>query len=149
MAPIITNGVSGDTLILMGDKITYKQIKNLIIGDIISTVNDKSTLEITPQTVTSIDYGMPIILYEITSMYDRIKISSETEMVLDRTGNFDPISRTAYNISKYSLTYTYDYNNAKMVMSLITNIKLIESEMIYNITTTGNNTCIAGNFIIN
>ena len=142
-----TDGVVGSTLILMAD-FTEKQIKDIIIGDQIISV-DRETAELTTETVTSITSNMST---ELMMINDRNKlIVSPTKLTqIDRTGHSDTLIVKTGELYTHCLIYIYDKNERKINYTSVFKIINvgIENEMIYNITTAGNNTYIASNFII-
>ncbi len=147
MAEIQSRGVGPNTLILMGDR-TTKQIKDINIGDIITSA-DRETQELTTEVVTGKTFNMST---ELTRINDKegLLISSNHLIQLDRTGQDDTITVNACNVYACCIIYVYDTKSSKICYTSVFDITKsnIENEMIYNITTSGHNTFIASNYII-
>ena len=146
MAPQDNNyGVIYGTLVKMADG-SHKEIQLIIIGDEIVSIN-KDTFAITTATVTSV-YSNLSKVTKIRSIDGEISIGSDSGILIDRTGNSDPITFLAKNLHIGSLIYTSTDNNLHIKYCPITHKTEVEDEIIYNISTNGNNTYIDLNYII-
>ena len=79
--------LTGDTEILMSDRITIKKIKDMKDGDRVTTVNPETLLD-EPSDIHSFFSKMPDKLYEITTISGRkIKATSNHPFLINNNGN--------------------------------------------------------------
>ena len=121
-----------------------KEIQDIVIGDKIISVN-KNTFDITTATVTSVSNNMSKVT-KIRSMYGVISIGSDSGILIDRTGNSDPITFLAKNLYIGALIYVPDSHIRYTPISYKIEVA---DEILYNITTNGNNTYVSNCIICN
>ena len=137
--------LTGDTEILMSDKITIKQIKNMRDGDRVNTVNPKTLLD-EPSEIHSFFCKMPDKLFEITTISGRkIKATANHPFLVYKNGTNiwlevgDLITGDNMYIRSNEGLYKTD---------ILDSVIEIEPELVYDFTTrSDNHSFVASTFI--
>jgi DNA-directed RNA polymerase beta subunit len=158
--------LTGDTEVLLSDRLTIKKIKDMNDGDRVTTVNPETLLD-EPSDIHSFFGKMPDKLFEITSISGRkIKATANHPFLVNNGGknewkNLEDldimndkmiIHHTAKNIEnehKLSIeTKNVDILENGCVSVPILSIKEIDPEMVYDFTTRSeNHSFVASSFI--
>jgi hypothetical protein len=153
--------LTGDTEILLSDKINMKKIKDIRDGDWVNTINRESLLD-EPSAIYNYFSRMPEKLFEITTINGRkIKATSDHPFLINigdckyemikvedlKIGD-NMIIRNMVNID----TYIYKYNTKNLTNNCISvpilSIKEIEPELVYDFTThSENHSFVANGFV--
>lgn len=158
--------LTGDTEILMSDRLTIKKIKDMKDGDMVSTVNPKTLCD-EPSDIHSFFSKMPDKLFEITTISGRtIKATANHPFLVNNRGKYEwknledlvvddeVIIRQNANLKitnadVYENTYL---NNNRLVNTCVSvpilSIREIEPELVYDFTTRSNNhSFVASSFV--
>ena len=151
--------LTGDTDILLSDKINMKKIKDIRDGDWVNTVNRETLLD-EPSSIYNYFSIMPEKLFEITTINGRkIKATSDHPFLINiGKGKYEMIkvedlkigdnmiirNMVNININKYNIT-----NLTNNCISIpILSIKEIEPELVYDFTThSENHSFVANGFV--
>ena len=107
--------LSGDTEVLMSDKITIKKIKDMCDGDRVTTVNPTSLMD-EPSDIHSFFRKMPDKLFEITTISGRkIKATSNHPFLINNGGktewtNLEDLKPNDKLVIRHSVKYINDTN---------------------------------------
>ena len=151
--------LTGDTEILLSDKINMKKIKDIRDGDSVNTVNRETLLD-EPSTIYNYFSIMPEKIFEITTINGRkIKATSDHPFLINiGKGKYEMIkvedlklgdnmiirNMVNININKYNIK-----NLTNNCISIpIISIKEIEPELVYDFTThSENHSFVANGFV--
>jgi DNA-directed RNA polymerase II subunit RPB2 len=136
--------LTGDTKILMGDGVNYKNIKDIENNDIVLTVNPK-TLKTEPSAIKNKFELTPTSLFEIKTSNNSIKATGDHPILV-----FENSINTWKLTEKLSIgDLLYYYNNKDCVLDKIIDIKQIPIEQVYDFTTiSDNHSFIANNLVV-
>jgi len=141
--------LTGDTEILMSDRITIKKIKDMINGDCVNTVNPESLVD-EPSDIHSFFCKMPDRLFEITTISGRkvkatanhpflINNMNENKLRMNEWINLENLKPNDKMIVRHEGSYIFDE---------LASIVEIEPELVYDFTTRSNNhSFVASSFI--
>jgi len=158
--------LTGDTEVLMSDRLTVKKIKDMKDGDAVSTVNPKTLFD-EPSDIHSFFGKMPDKLFEITTISGRkVKATANHPFLVNNGGKYEwknledlvvgdeVIIRQNANLKitdadDYENTYL---NNNRLVNSCISvpilSIREIQPELVYDFTTrSDNHSFVASSFV--
>ena len=153
--------LTGDTEILMADRITIKKIKDMCNGDVVTTVNIESLMD-EPSEIHSFFCKMPDKLFEITTISGRkIKATANHPFLVNISGknewkNLEDLQLTDYVVVRpYNKTdfLERDLKNVHLlnngcVSVPILSVREIEPELVYDFTTrSDNHSFIASSFV--
>jgi DNA-directed RNA polymerase beta subunit len=138
--------LTGDTEILMSDRITIKKIKDMKDGDRVNTVNPETLLD-EPSDIHSFFSKMPDKLYEITTISGRkIKATGNHPFLVLVNGK--NIWKNVEDLEKNDAMYVRDFKECKYITDLLQSITEIEPELVYDFTTRSNNhSFVASSFV--
>ena len=153
--------LTGDTEVLLSDRMTIKKIKNMKDGDFVTTVNPETLME-EPSDIHSFFSKMPDRLFEITTISGRkIKATGNHPFLINNNGNcewknLEELSTIDKVVIKpCDKTSTLEANmeniiimNNGFISVPILSIREIEPEMVYDFTTrSDNHSFIASSFV--
>jgi len=108
--------LTGDTEVLMSDRVTTKQIKDMVDGDRVSTVNPNTLLD-EPSDIHSFFSKMPDQLFEITTISGRtIKATGNHPFLINENGkpvwkNLEELKPDDKMIIRHTVKYIPDENS--------------------------------------
>ena len=159
--------LTGDTEVLMSDRLTIKKIKDIKDGDVVSTVNPKTLFD-EPSGIHSFFSKMPDRLFEITTISGRkVKATANHPFLVNNGGKYewknledlvvgnDEVIIRQNTILKitdadvYENTYLKNNRLANTCVSVpILSIREIEPELVYDFTTrSDNHSFVASSFV--
>ena len=153
--------LTGDTEVLLSDRMTIKKIKNMKDGDFVTTVNPETLME-EPSDIHSFFSKMPDRLFEITTISGRkIKATGNHPFLINNNGNcewknLEELSTIDKVVIKpCDKTSTLEANmeniiilNNGFISVPILSIREIEPELVYDFTTrSDNHSFIASSFV--
>jgi DNA-directed RNA polymerase beta subunit len=158
--------LTGDTEVLMSDRLTVKKIKDMKDGDAVSTVNPKTLCD-EPSDIHSFFGKMPDKLFEITTISGRkVKATANHPFLVNNGGKYEwknleelsagdkVIIRQNANLKitdadVYENTYLNNNRLANTCVSVpILSIREIEPELVYDFTTrSDNHSFVASSFV--
>ena len=157
--------LTGDTEVLMSDRLTVKKIKDMNDGDRVTTVNPETLLD-EPSDIHSFFGKMPDKLFEITTISGRkIKATANHPFLVNNNGKYEwknleelyindkmIIHHTAKNIENERASALenngVDILENGCVSVPILSIDEIEPEMVYDFTTrSDNHSFVASSFV--
>ena len=136
--------LTGDTEVLMSDRTTIKQIKDMVDGDSVITVNPTTLFE-EPSDIHSFFCKMPDKLFEITTISGRkIKATANHPFLVNNNGK--PEWKKLEDLEIGEKMFILDKN---ISVDELANIKEIEPELVYDFTTRSNNhSFVASSFVV-
>jgi len=153
--------LTGDTEILMSDRITIKNIKNMNNGDAVTTVNIDSLLD-EPSDIHSFFCKMPDKLFEITTISGRkIKATANHPFLVNVSGKSEWKNLEDLKLTDSLVVRPYDktdflerdlkniqlLNNGYISVPILS-VREIEPELVYDFTTrSDNHSFIASSFV--
>ena len=155
--------LTGDTEVLLSDRLTIKQIKNMKDGDYVNTVNPDTLMD-EPSDIHSFFCKMPDKLFEITTISGRkIKATANHPFLVnvDGKGEWKNLEDLKVGHDKVIMhhtvrnqpndTYKYaeeDIMNNGCISVPILSINEIEPELVYDFTTrSDNHSFVASSFV--
>ncbi len=158
--------LTGDTEVLMSDRLTIKKIKDITDGDVVSTVNPKTLFD-EPSDIHSFFSKMPDRLFEITTISGRkVKATANHPFLVNNGGKYEwknledlvvsdeVIIRQNANLEitdadVYENTYLNNNRLENTCISVpILSIREIEPELVYDFTTrSDNHSFVASSFV--
>ena len=137
--------LTGDSEILLSDRVTVKRIRDMVDGDRVTTVNPL-TLKEEPSDIHSFFCKTPDKLFEITTISGRkIKATGDHPFLVSRyDGNKWII---VSNLMKNSALFVR-LNNGSYVTDSVESVKQIDPEPVYDFTTrSDNHSFVASSFV--
>ena len=153
--------LSGDTEVLMSDRLTIKKIKDMNDGDRVNTVNPDTLMD-EPSDIHSFFSKMPDKLFELTTISGRkIKATGNHPFLVNVNGNCEwknleelstsdkVVIRPCDKIGETEPTmYGINILNNGYIAVPIMSIREIEPEMVYDFTTrSDNHSFVASSFV--
>jgi len=147
--------LTGDTEVLMSDGFTKKQIKNMMDGDYVNTVNPNTLID-EPSDIHSFFSKMPDKLFEITTdCGKKIKATANHPFLINNDGKYEWKNLEDLKINdKVILHHTtkdveqYEKLHNGCVSVPILSINEIEPELVYDFTTrSDNHSFVASSFV--
>ena len=137
--------LTGDTDILMSDKITIKKIKDMTNEDRVNTVNIE-TLTDEPSDIHSFFSKMPDKLFQITTVSNRtIKATGNHPFLIHHIGN--PVWREVSDLRQHDEMFVRD-TSGKYIIDRLSSVIEIEPELVYDFTTKSeNHSFVASSFV--
>ena len=137
--------LSGDTEVLMSDKITIKKIKDICDGDRVTTVNPESLMD-EPSDIHSFFRKMPDKLFEITTISGRkIKATSNHPFLINNGSK--PEWKNLEDLKPNDKMIVRE-DTGKYNIDLLEKIIEVEPEWVYDFTTRSNNhSFVASSFV--
>jgi len=137
--------LTGDTEVLMSDRITIKKIKDIRDGDFVNSVNPKTLLD-EPTDIHSFFSKMPDKLFELTTINGRkIKATSDHPFLVSNNNKNSWISVSNLHKDDRMLVRSKD---GSYIVDLLLSIREIEPEMVYDFTTrSDNHSFVASSFV--
>lgn len=137
--------LTGDTDILMSDKITIKKIKDMTNEDRVNTVNIE-TLTDEPSDIHSFFSKMPDKLFQITTVSNRtIKATGNHPFLIHHIGN--PVWRDVSDLRQHDEMFVRD-TSGKYITDRLSSVIEIEPELVYDFTTkSDNHSFVASSFV--
>jgi DNA-directed RNA polymerase beta subunit/intein/homing endonuclease len=114
--------LTGDTEVLLSDKITIKQIKDMYDGDRVNTVNPKTLLD-EPSDIHSFFCKIPDKLFEITTISGRkIKATANHPFLINNNGipewkNLEDLQLTDKVIIRHVVKHIQDDNTTHVMIN--------------------------------
>ena len=139
--------LTGDTEVLMSDRITIKQIKDMHDGDRVTTVNTETLLD-EPSDIHSFFCKMPDKLFEITTISGRkVKATANHPFLINNGGKSEWKNLEDLKSNDRMIVREVDIvSNYKT--DLLLSIREIEPELVYDFTTRSNNhSFVASSFV--
>ena len=127
--------LTGDTEVLMSDRITIKKIKDMNDGDRVNTVNPETLLD-EPSDIHSFFKKMPDKLYEITTISGRkIKATANHPFLINNNGsyewkNLEDLKIDDKVIIRHTVKDICDENNYNTELFPIYKLKIIATELV-------------------
>jgi DNA-directed RNA polymerase beta subunit/intein/homing endonuclease len=144
--------VTGDTEVLMSNRLTIKQIKNMKDGDVVNTVNPETLLD-EPSDIHSFFSKMPDKLFEITTISGRkIKATSDHPFLVNVNGKcewkkLEDLQISDKMVIRHTVKQVVD-NETYCGFDLLKSIVEIEPELVYDFTTrSDNHSFVASSFV--
>lgn len=141
--------LTGDTEVLMSDKMTIKKIKDMRDGDRVNTVNPQTLLD-EPSDIHSFFSKMPDKLFEITTISGRtIKATANHPFLISIDGkpewkNLEDLKPT----DKMIVRHVDDEGVGHYIHDLLQSTIEIEPELVYDFTTrSDNHSFVASSFV--
>jgi DNA-directed RNA polymerase beta subunit len=141
--------LTGDTEVLMSDKMTIKKIKDMRDGDRVNTVNPQTLLD-EPSDIHSFFSKMPDKLFEITTISGRtIKATANHPFLISIDGkpewkNLEDLKPT----DKMIVRHVDDEGVGHYIHDLLQSTIEIEPELVYDFTTRNDNhSFVASSFV--
>ena len=147
--------LTGDTEVLLSDRLTTKKIKDMKDGDRVTTVNPETLCD-EPSDIHSFFCKMPDKLFEITTISGRkIKATANHPFLINNDGKYEWKNLEELNINdKVIMHHTsnedehYERLHNGCVSVPILSIKEIEPELVYDFTTrSDNHSFVASSFV--
>jgi len=155
--------LTGDTEVLMSDRLTVKKIKDMNDGDRVTTVNPETLLD-EPSDIHSFFGKMPDKLFEITTISGRkIKATANHPFLVNNNGKYEWKNVEDLNIVKDRMIIHHTAKNIEnecienndvdilengCISVSILSIDEIEPEMVYDFTTrSDNHSFVASSFV--
>ena len=138
--------LTGDTEVLMSDRVTIKQIKNMKDGDRVNTVNPESLMD-EPSDIHSFFGKMPDKLFEITTISGRkIKATANHPFLINANLENKWVEVQDLQIGDKMIVRNI---NSEYKTDELVNVDEIEPEMVYDFTTTSiNHSFVASSFVV-
>jgi DNA-directed RNA polymerase beta subunit len=138
--------LTGDSEILLSDRLTIKKIKDMKDGDIVNTVNPETLLD-EPSDIHSFFSKMPDKLFEITTISGRkIKATSNHPFLVNNNGIHE--WRNVEDLKENDPMFVLDFEDKKYKTDLLESVKEIEPELVYDFTTrSDNHSFVASSFV--
>ena len=139
--------LTGDTDVLMSDRITIKKIKDIKDGEWVNTVNPETLLD-EPSDIHSFFSKMPDKLFEITTISGRkIKATANHPFLINNNGSCEWKNLEDLKINDKMVVRDVDeVSNYKI--DLLQSINEIEPELVYDFTTrSDNHSFVASSFV--
>jgi DNA-directed RNA polymerase beta subunit/intein/homing endonuclease len=114
--------LTGDTEVLMADRMTFKKIKDMKNGDFVNTVNPKSLLD-EPSDIHSFFSKMPDKLFEITTISGRkIKATANHPFLVNNNGvpewkNLENLQKNDKIIIRHAVKQLKDENTTIVTLN--------------------------------
>jgi DNA-directed RNA polymerase beta subunit len=147
--------LTGDTEILLSDRLTTKKIKNMKDGDKVTTVNPETLCD-EPSDIHSFFCKMPDKLFEITTISGRkIKATANHPFLINNNGKYEWKNLEELHVNDEVIMH-HTSNEDEQYKRLqngcisvpILSIKEIEPEMVYDFTTrSDNHSFVASSFV--
>ena len=147
--------LTGDTEILLSDRLTTKKIKNMKDGDRVTTVNPETLCD-EPSDIHSFFCKMPDKLFEITTISGRkIKATANHPFLINNNGKYEWKNLEDLHVNDEVIMH-HTSNEDEQYKRLqngcisvpILSIKEIEPEMVYDFTTrSDNHSFVASSFV--
>jgi DNA-directed RNA polymerase beta subunit len=155
--------LTGDTEVLMSDRLSVKKIKDMNDGDRVTTVNPETLLD-EPSDIHSFFGKMPDKLFEITTISGRkIKATANHPFLVNNNGKYEWKNLEDLNIVKDRMIIHHTAKNIEnecienndvdilengCISVSILSIDEIEPEMVYDFTTrSDNHSFVASSFV--
>jgi len=137
--------LTGETEVLLYDRVTIKKIKDMNDSDRVTTVNPE-TLRDEPSDIHSFFCKMPDKLFEITTISGRkIKATANHPFLVNDNGQ--NIWKNLEDLPTNARMIVRD-NEGKYITDLLQSISEIEPELVYDFTTRSNNhSFVASSFV--
>jgi len=137
--------LTGDTKILLPDKISTKNIKDIVNGDLVLTVNPTTLVEEQSEIYNKFSLT-PSDLYSIkTSSNCVIKATGDHPFLVNNMSGFNWVNVQDLVIGDYLVVK----NNSQYIYDPIVEIKSIELEPVYDFTTkSDNHSFVANSFVV-
>jgi DNA-directed RNA polymerase beta subunit len=138
--------LTGDSEVLLSDRLTIKKIKDMKDGDIVNTVNPETLLD-EPSDIHSFFSKMPDKLFEITTISGRkIKATSNHPFLVNNNGIHE--WRNVEDLKENDPMFVLDFEDKKYKTDLLESVKEIEPELVYDFTTrSDNHSFVASSFV--
>ena len=138
--------LTGDTEVLMSDRITIKQIKDMVDGDRVLTVHPESLVE-QPSYIHSFFCKMPDKLFKITTISGRkIKATANHPFLINK--NFENRWVNVENLELGDKMWVLD-KDRDISLDVLSRVDEIEPELVYDFTTvSSNHSFVASSFVV-
>lgn len=138
--------LTGDTEVLMSDRMTIKQIKDMVDGDTVITVNP-TTLVDEPSDIHSYFCKMPDKLFEITTVSGRkIKATANHPFLINKERQNIWVNLEDLQIGNKMVVRG---ENQQYITDELLHINEIEPELVYDFTTrSDNHSFVASSFVV-
>jgi DNA-directed RNA polymerase beta subunit len=152
--------LTGDTEVLMSNRLTIKKLKDMKDGDRVNTVNIETLID-EPSDIHSFFCKMPDKLFEITTISGRkIKATANHPFLVNVDGkcewkNLEDLKINDKMVVRYTVkdlsdntTTIVKFNNSDYRTDLLKYINEIEPELVYDFTTrSDNHSFVASSFV--
>ena len=146
--------LTGDTEVLMSDRITIKKLKDMKDGDRVNTVNIETLMD-EPSDIHSFFCKMPDKLFEITTISGRkIKATANHPFLVNVDGkcewkNVEDLQISDKMVIRHTVKQLVDIENDSYCgFDLLCSIVEIEPELVYDFTTrSDNHSFVAASFV--
>ena len=138
--------LTGDSEVLMSDRLTIKKIKDMKDGDRVNTVNPETLLD-EPSDIHSFFSKMPDKLFEITTISGRkIKATANHPFLVNNDGIHE--WRNVEDLKENNAMFVLDFKDNNYKTDLLESVVEIEPELVYDFTTrSDNHSFVASSFV--
>jgi len=138
--------LTGDTDVLLSDRLTIKKIKDMKDGDRVITVNPKTLAE-EPSDIHSFFSKMPDKLFEITTISGRkIKATANHPFLVNNKGIHE--WKNVEDLKQNDAMFVLDFKDNNYKTDLLESVIEIEPELVYDFTTrSDNHSFVASSFV--
>ena len=138
--------LTGDTEVLLSDRLTIKKIKDMKDGDRVTTVNPETLLD-EPSDIHSFFCKMPDKLFEITTISGRkIKATANHPFLINNNGKHE--WKNLEDLKQNDAMFVRDFKENNYKTDLLKSINEIQPELVYDFTTrSDNHSFVASSFV--
>ena len=138
--------LTGDSEVLMSDRLTIKKIKDMKDGDRVTTVNPETLLD-EPSDIHSFFSKMPDKLFEITTISGRkIKATANHPFLVNNNGIHE--WRNVEDLKENDPMFVVDFKDNNYKTDLLETVVEIKPELVYDFTTiSDNHSFVASSFV--
>ena len=138
--------LTGDTEVLLSDRLTIKKIKDMKDGDRVTTVNPETLLD-EPSDIHSFFCKMPDKLFEITTISGRkIKATANHPFLVNNNGKYE--WKNVEELQQNDAMFVRDFKENNYKTDLLESVNEIQPELVYDFTTrSDNHSFVASSFV--
>jgi len=138
--------LTGDTEVLLSDRLTIKKIKDMKDGDRVTTVNPETLLD-EPSDIHSFFCKMPDKLFEITTISGRkIKATANHPFLVNNNGKHE--WKNLEDLQQNDAMFVRDFKENNYKTDLLESVNEIQPELVYDFTTrSDNHSFVASSFV--
>ena len=138
--------LTGDTEVLLSDRLTIKKIKDMKDGDRVTTVNPETLLD-EPSDIHSFFCKMPDKLFEITTISGRkIKATANHPFLVNNNGKYE--WKNVEDLQQNDAMFVRDFKENNYKTDLLESVNEIQPELVYDFTTrSDNHSFVASSFV--